>query len=699
MEPLKSMCLELNAYLERKRENPLIPYAQPSGSFNESRKCGCRYCYIACQSVGGFGDVDRNKAVNRDAVAKNSGLSFAQPGDDEYERDRIVGAEFRSSGINFGENSSSREVFVLDRELDEIEDEDMAHIPIGADDPIIPVSASISGDTGSDQSFLTAFKWFETCVKEHTALCPKIITEKGKPPLPCRIVDVEACASQDVRLVETDGFRGHYACLSHCWGGEQPLKTTLKPDTLTEHRKEIKWEALPKTFQDAIIVARKFGIKYLWIDSLCIIQDSPQDWQVQSALMGEIYRNAVITIAGSASSGPRQGLFRTADIVHLDQPFPVNENLEELDKIRGRVPLSHNASELPLLRRGWVLQERLLSSRYLHFGQNELIWECMEHLTCECGSLSLKDPYRYKWLEPKNRLHPETLGLLKRLVPEALRAAWRATVVDYSRMELSHQEDLFPAISGIAKSIKEVTGWKYVAGLWKETLITDLVWRTEKPRTAARCKDWRAPTFSWASVVDNGTHTETDKSHISYAFMDVLSKGLEKSNRGSRTDLYATIVETKCAPVGGDVTGQLRYGFIVLHGTLIRAALYHAPFCDSGQWQIGPVGKEPLSTWSSLFCPDFDFNDTECGIRGGNIVYCLKLIGHTQARDTGNGEYLLYLVLRMIGGGGLAESAAIDGCTFERIALLRDARGPDDIRLEDVSEGCAIRRGVSVKIV
>jgi hypothetical protein len=559
------------------------------------------------------------------------------------------------------------------------------------------VSASISGDTSSDESFCTAFKWFETCIKEHKTLCPRLITEKGAPPLPCRVLDVEACASQDVRLVETDGCRGHYACLSHCWGGEQPLKTTMKPNTLTEHLKEIKWDTLPTTFQDAIIVARKFGIQYLWIDSLCIIQDSSEDWQVQSALMGEIYRNAVMTFAGSASSGPRQGLFRTADVVHLDQSFPVTETLKEMHNFRSRVPLSHNASELPLLHRGWVLQERLLSSRYLHFSQNELIWECMEHLTCECGSLSLKDPYRYKWLEPKNRLHPGSLQLLMRSLPEMLPAAWRATVVDYSRMELSHPEDLFPAISGIAKSVKEVTGWDYVAGLWKETLITDLVWRTEKPRKAARCKEWRAPTFSWASVVNDGSDNEADRSHISYAFMDILSKGLGKSKRGSRTDFYAVVVETKCVPVGNDVTGQLRSGFIVLHGTLIKAALYHTPFQAAGQWQIGPTGKEPLS--NCLFHQDFNFNCTEYGTREGGIVYCLKLIGHTQAVDSGNGEYLLYLVLRMIEGGGLAQPTAENGCTFERIALLRDARGPEEIRLEDGSEKEDIQRGVSVKII
>jgi hypothetical protein len=563
----------------------------------------------------------------------------------------------------------------------------------GADDPIIPVSASISGYTGSHDSFGTVSKWFETCIKEHKTLCPRVVTLEGKSLLPCRVIDVEACATQDVRLFETEGGRGHYACLSHCWGGEQPLKTTLK--TLAEHREEIKWEFLPTTFQDAITVTRNLGLQYLWIDSLCIIQDSTEDWQIQSALMADIYQNAAITIAGSASSGPRHGLFRTADPAHIDQPFSVTENLDGIDRIRTRVPLSHDAFELPLLHRGWVFQERLLSPRFVHFGQNELIWECMERLTCECGCLSLTDPYRDKWLAPKNRLHPDSLQLMKRSLPEALPAAWQATIVDYSRMELSYPLDIFPAVSGLAKSVKEAIGWEYVAGLWKESLITDLVWRTEKPRTAMRCKDWRAPTFSWASVVDDNTGGEAERSHISYVFMNVLSLGLEKKGRSSRTDLYATVVETKCEAEGNDVTGQLRSGFIILRGTLIRAELYHTPAYATGEWQIGPIGMGPLA--NSFFHPDLNFSREEYGIQGGNTVYCLKLIGNTQSRDTGNGEYLLYLVLRIKESSELPSSTRVD--TFERIAVLRDARGQEEIRLEDGSEESAIQRDVLVKIV
>ncbi|KAF1917900.1 heterokaryon incompatibility protein-domain-containing protein, partial [Ampelomyces quisqualis] len=388
MEPSTSMCQALNTYLEKHSGHPDLRFAVSIGSIAESERCGCRYCYVACQTVG------QNQTHDNEAMRMNWRRDIG-PGFGPTKNGRISGM-FMDSGLCLESCGHQREIFFYD--------------------------------------------------------------------------------SQDVKLIETEGRRGCYVCLSHCWGGEQPLKTTLDPDTLTQYEQRIEWDLLPKTFQDAITFSRFFGAQYIWIDSLCIIQDSLNDWRAQSALMVEIYQNAAITIAGSASSSPHQGLFRTAKSGHIDEPLIGTESLEGIDKIRSREPLSHDAAELPLMQRGWVFQERLLSPRYLHFGQNELIWECMERLTCECGTLHLQqESFRTKWLEPKNRLHPDSLQYLLKNKPYSIPRAWRAAVVDYSRMKLSHPEDLFLSISGIAKCVQEATGWQYVAGMWKETLITDLL--------------------------------------------------------------------------------------------------------------------------------------------------------------------------------------------------------------------------------
>jgi hypothetical protein len=123
MEAPKSICREITAtYLERSGEYPQTTYAQPSGLLEQSRRCGCRLCYVACHSVGSVTDIERNKITNREAVVENSRLSFGRPtGGDDSKRDRVVSADFRRSGLVFKEGQfpdkggNPREVFVLDR--------------------------------------------------------------------------------------------------------------------------------------------------------------------------------------------------------------------------------------------------------------------------------------------------------------------------------------------------------------------------------------------------------------------------------------------------------------------------------------------------------------------------------------------------------------------------------------------------------
>jgi hypothetical protein len=558
---------------------------------------------------------------------------------------------------------------------------------------VIPVATPLSGYTGSQQAMRTIYKWLEQCVKSHKIMCPQLVTPDGPPKLPHRVLDVTISDENSVRLVETQGKVGYWACLSHCWGEKQPLKTTRDPDTLSQHQIAIPWDTLPKTFQDAIFVTRALGIQYLWIDSLCIIQDDSVDWQFQSAQMADIYRNSILTIAGSASSGHSQGIFRTADPSHVDSPVSDLVGSTKLDHIRGRKALVHDAARLPLLQRGWVHQERLLSPRFLHFGEHEMIWECMEHLTCECGGLNLSDSSRLKWLAPKDRFHPYSLQLVnwgKHRGPPV----WHAVVSDYSHMALTKSTDIFPAISGLAKSIIETTGWEYVAGLWKENIIVDMVWTTQQPRLVSRCVPWRAPTFSWASVISR-TH-EGLRGSVNFQYMDILRQGLEvRVDKRRETYFYATLVETVCTPIK-DSTGQLEYAHVVMKGTLIKSAL--SCTSSSGTWRITAVDKGPYTP--NIFSPDFDFDsNTVQTLTSGDEVYCLRLIGTKKHVEFYDEEFLVYLVLRRVHvvATETASSGSFENAIFERIGLLANCRG--EIQLEDESEEGAIFREVMVKIV
>lgn len=562
---------------------------------------------------------------------------------------------------------------------------------IGAENPILPVATPISGSTGSRQAFRQAYRWLEKCVKEHKTMCPRLVSPDGPPKLPSRVLDLSS-ETQNVKLLVTEGKVGYWACLSHCWGGEQPLKTTR--GTLSKHQESISWTDLPKTFQDAIVVTRALGIPYLWIDSLCIVQGDTGDWDTESARMADIYHKSILTIAGSASPGPHQGIFREADASHIDQPIPAGPTNTIIGKARTRKALTHYASDLPLLTRGWVHQERLLSPRILHFSHNELIWECMEHLTCECHGLNLSDSTRLQWLAPKDRLHPYSLQLVNWMMRRGP-PVWHAVVADYTRMNLTKAEDILPAISGLAKTVIKTTGWEYVAGMWKENLIVDLTWSTKRPHLAKRRRPWQAPTFSWASIISKDVGKS--EAAVSYDHMDILRQGLEGRKDERRcTDFYASVVDVSCTPAGEDPTGRLKSAHVVLRGTLIRCSLRR--LLPSNEWHVTAVNREPKP--ENRFAADVDLMDASPNLSGHNDeVHCLRLIGTTKRVEFEDEEFLAYLVLRKV---TLASAGARDGngdehCTFERLGLMVNWRGV--IQLEDESNVEDIARDALVRIV
>jgi hypothetical protein len=118
---------------------------------------------------------------------------------------------------------------------------------------------------------------------------------------------VAADENGDLQLCEGQNEIAQYATLSHCWGFHQPLRTTKA--TLDLHLQKIRFSDLAKTFQDAAVTCRRLGIRYLWIDSLCIVQGDEEDWQIQSAQMASIYKGSTLTIAASSAHDGTEGCF------------------------------------------------------------------------------------------------------------------------------------------------------------------------------------------------------------------------------------------------------------------------------------------------------------------------------------------------------------------------------------------------------
>ena len=297
--------------------------------------------------------------------------------------------------------------------------------------------------------------------------------------------------------------RGKYIALSHCWGGKKSLYTSKK--TLNMHTRGIPFSRFPKTFQDAILICRELGVDYLWIDSLCIIQDSEEDWALQAARMTDVYSNSWITIAADAAINGNEGFInderRKIKVKRFKCPGPGTQDSEVCIRKKGsglRDSFNHHCwtgpTRSPLSLRGWVLQESVLAPRILHFTAEELTWECNTQSQCECQV----QPHHFS----------SELPIKAYINQLPFRKKWSLLVDEFSERDLSFQTDRLPAISGLAMWMQKSTNASYWAGLWSDEFPEALLWWVldrKKDVKASRCISkrilpYQAPTWSWASV-------------------------------------------------------------------------------------------------------------------------------------------------------------------------------------------------------
>jgi hypothetical protein len=269
---------------------------------------------------------------------------------------------------------------------------------------------------------------------------------------------------------------------------------------------------LPPTFQDAVKLVRALGIQYIWIDSLCIVQDDEKEWRQEASRMGDIYGSSYLTIAATAAIDSSKGIFsrrpgslRIANtdvfvrkkIDHTVFKMPVLDALTEVGDGIG----SH---KYPLFQRGWCLQERLLSNRILHFTSDEMVWQCRSCDQCECEGIQLLENVR-------SGSHLTSRLKYNRVVEgnsgSDIWTIWREIVEDYCSTQLTKDGDHLPALSGVAAKFGLSGAGTYIAGLWHKPgalslgsspLFLDLLWKS-RSTSARRPRVKVAPSFSWAS--------------------------------------------------------------------------------------------------------------------------------------------------------------------------------------------------------
>lgn len=260
---------------------------------------------------------------------------------------------------------------------------------------------------------------------------------------------------------------------------------------------------MPKTFQDAVRTCKNLRIFYLWIDSLCIIQDDGLDWTSQAARMAYVYEFCTITIAALKAKESSEGLFSKVERGLKGETLPDYTNVYIRKAVGSPLyapPIIIKGSypdNCPLLHRAWTFQELILAPRILYFGAHEVIWHCRseDHRLSENrpGDRYVTDPNLSELLRNRDDINSH------------LQEAWYGYVKTYSKRDLTFKKDRLPAIAAIARKIfnLRLQNDEYLAGLWRSTLIFDLGWQVMYLPSPA--EDTSAditgivPTWSWAS--------------------------------------------------------------------------------------------------------------------------------------------------------------------------------------------------------
>jgi hypothetical protein len=418
-------------------------------------------------------------------------------------------------------------------------------------------------------------KWVQSCSLIHDD-CRTVngAAASDESKLPTRLIEIGDAGSLTVRVRETSElqqseFEG-YMTLSHCWGAVVPKKLTT--DNYLSMLEGIALSDMPATFLEAIRLTRRLGVRYLWIDSLCIIQDSSEDWGTESVRMFDIYRNSYLNIGAAGASDANGGLFSSLDsgkTLPCVLTIGIGENSRYIASEYEPKNSYERDEQCALFGRAWVFQELFLAPRTLFFGKDELFWECRrlrgtetipEQAEHHPGYDGLRMATRELWENLDDQNYQSRLGV------------WFELVRQYSNKQLTKVSDKLVAVSGLASHLGSSWGdVSYLAGLWSFRLRRGLLWHVAKPQLK-KDKTFIAPSWSWASTT--GTVIPSG-----FSALDTFEENLSELRDGIIEVLDAsTTLDSSYSLYGPVLGGQVR-----VKGPLMRGKIMRVPGID---WEL-----------------------------------------------------------------------------------------------------------------
>ncbi|KAF6220992.1 hypothetical protein HO133_002673 [Letharia lupina] len=588
-------------------------------------------------SSSNFSDYDQIIDIVEDALPRSLISGGTDSGSDESapSTKRHGGPLSRSSSADILENNGRYRPRPCSRDSDS--DESISAIPE-------------EDSTGSISSQRLAKEWLDRCQKNEDGQHVDCDSSEGTW-LPTRLLDVRHASKTSVlrlgssrEVSDALPKEKRYITLSHCWGkwGSKEMPVLTSANERDRHEIGISIEKIPQTFRDAITVAQWFQVRWLWIDSLCIIQDSDADWRREASLMDRVYKQGYFNISADWNADARDGLFNPRSPMRV-QPLTI-----ELPEIGQTIQLTVDERDMfdwvntaPLSQRAWVFQERHLARRIFHFTEREMFWEC-------CS----KAPYFASETFPNGapRFYNKRNMLLKDSTITPLRPAieihelWGDLCEMYSEKKLSNPTDKLVAISGLAKEFQKLLPDDiYFSGMWWSTFPLCLRWKSRGRPIQEELLE--APSWSWASI-DGEVKLNTR------VFPE--SSSSPPSNL-ERHQYYRGVINIQNGPLSGELLDGKQTNELVISGFLRRITLV-----ISGTLKM-------LKYWNkNKLIPMMNDKKTNLFLHDGNQQYEHEAADVESDLDTGEICETIDGYILFIGAYHGEKRAEIDGLLLEK---------------------------------
>ena len=404
-------------------------------------------------------------------------------------------------------------------------------------------------------TYVMATNCIMDCIRNHERCPPPHSTA-----LPTRVIDCLDPAKPKLH-VSNSNEQAAYLALSYTRGTARSFGMTT--ESLDAHLLGIELESLPQTIRDAIRSTHALGVRYLWVDALCIMQDSEEDKVREIAQMGSIFRNAYFTIIAASARSVEEGFLQDRA---PPSPPDIKLPFRCTDGQVGTMSLSpvwrqYDGSSEPVCQRAWCLEERLLSPRALIYASHTLQYHCQTSTAnvgnAVCGPII---GHRLPSLLFRSDFDGPSAALSTN-DKKALRYSWIEAVGEYTQRSLGDPSDKLVAFAAVAELFQRAWKSDYLAGLWRHSLVQDLLWYKTSESRHPRPERYRAPSWSWAAV----------DGHIWPSSLD------------DRLDPESDDTQT-CAIVGCEVTpltSDLPLGQVASATLTLRAAMYRATWTPS----------------------------------------------------------------------------------------------------------------------